>query len=217
MRTAAPWLSSLVLHSLFLLGIVIISRTPPELPKQLILDFQLVPPVIEEVVAPAPPVVAPPPPVAKIKEVEPVEMIKPAEPEEIAVEEAPPPPEPPEVVPQPEVTETPMLSQAPAVDIFAEQEAAEAARYVQTVSHVRGQVLNKLRYPPMARRMGWYGKMVLGFILCDDGSVEDLEVLVSSGYKVLDRAALQAVAANTPFRGGYPRTQVKLPINFQLD
>jgi protein TonB len=216
MRAVTPWLSSLVLHSLFLTALVVISQAPPELPKQLPLDFSLVLRAVEEVTATADPVppVAVPQPVQEKPIVKKPIPVKPKPIPKIAEMVEPPPPT---AVAQPEVEEVPVVAPEPVSDKAAELEAARAVQYAQTVHHVRGQVLDKLRYPSIARRMGWYGKLVLGFVLCDDGSVEDLKVLESSGHKVLDRAALQAVKANAPFSGGYPRTAVKLPINFRLN
>ena len=216
MRTATPWLSSLILHSLFLIGLVVLSRTPPKLPKQLPLDFSLVLRAVEEVTAtsdPAPPVAVPQPVQEKPVVKKPI-AVKPKPVPKITAMVEPPPPT---AEAQPEVEEAPIVEPAPVVDTTAELEAAKAVQYAQTVHHVRGQVLDKLSYPSIARRMGWSGKCVLGFVLCADGSVEELKVLESTGHKVLDRAALQAVAANAPFSGGYPRTEVKLPINFQLN
>lgn len=240
MRAATPWFSSLLLHSLFLSGLLFIARTPPELPRQLTLDFQIAPltiPEIDETASPAPgppPVektpplvekISPPPPVEKVSEPPlPVPKIRQAEPEEIVesiapqpvVVEDPPLPEPVVAVSQPTVEETHVMAAA-TVNNSIMRATAEEARQVRTVNHVRGQVMGELGYPAVARRKGWCGKLVLGFVLCADGTVEDLEVLESSGHRILDRAALQAVAASTPFSGGYPRTEVRLPINFQLN
>lgn len=217
MRTATPWLSSLIIHVLFLAGLVVLSQ-PPTLPKSLPLDFRLVLQAVEEVaaVSDAVPPVAVPQPVKKVPK--PVVEKKP-----LPVEPTPVPkivasePQPAPLSEEPELVEPPLPTPIPVEVSTAEREAAEAVRYAQTVTDIRGQVLDRLTYPAIARRMGWYGKLVLGFVLCDDGSVENLTVLESSGHKVLDRAALQAVAANAPFSGGYPRTEVKLPINFQLN
>lgn len=49
------------------------------------------------------------------------------------------------------------------------------------------------RYPKLARRMGWQGVVELEITVAPDGSVADLFVSSSSGYDVLDEAALEAV------------------------
>jgi protein TonB len=254
MRAAAPWLISLLLHSLFLLGIVLLARVPPELPRQLTLDFQIVPravatiekplpsaepPSIEKTPAPVervpaqaekpPPVVkelSPPPlheaeineplpPVHEIKEAEPVEMIETVIPQESTMDGLLPASGPTAVVQPAVVAEMHMKS--PATNNSGRVREEEAARQAKTISRVRGQVLNQLGYPAIARRRGWCGKLVLGFVLCADGSVENLVVLKSSGHGILDRAAMQAVVKTAPFSGGYPKTEVRLPINFQLN
>lgn len=220
MRSAIPWLSSLILHSLFFVGLVILTGTAAEPPLRLTLDFQLIAPdfiqdVEPEPVAKAPPpapvVKEPPAPVPKIREAKPEEIPEPVEP---VVEPELPEPDP-VVAPVPQDVAVPVVQSAVISDV--ESEAQRQQRYTRTVSHIRGQVLRKLYYPAIARRQGWKGRLILGFTLCADGSVENLQVLESSGHHILDRAALKAVAANTPFSGGYPRTEVRLPINFQLN
>ena len=152
MRTATPWLSSLILHSLFLVGLVVLSRTPPELPKQLSLDFSLVLRAVEEVTATADPV----PPVAVPQPVQEQPVVK----KPIAVKPEPVPkitemvePPPPTAEAQPEVEEAPIVAPTLVVDTAAELEAAKAVQYAQTVHDVRGQVLDKLSYPSIARKM----------------------------------------------------------------
>lgn len=258
MRTTAPWLISLLLHSVFLIGMVILTRVPPELPRQLALDFQIAPRTVATVEEPAPSAVEPPTvektpvPAEKI----PARAKKPSP----SIEELSPPPlpeamvsTPPPPVPVPEIqkaesaeiidTVTPqqvtredilpvaapmavaqtavaakIQRMPPAKNNSGKKSEAEAvASESRTISHVRGQVLSQLEYPAIARRRGWCGKLVLGFVLCADGSVENLVVLKSSGHSILDRAAVQAVVKTAPFSGGYPRTEVRLPINFELN
>jgi protein TonB len=178
------------------------------------------PPVAEEPLLPPPPETKtnePLPPVLKIKEAKPTEIVEAVvpQPQQRAME-ALPATVPTEVVQPTVVAEKYMMSPATS-NSDSESEAEEAARQAETISHVRGLVLNKLEYPAVARRRGWCGKLVLGFVLCADGSVENLVVLESTGHGILDRAAMKSVVKTAPFSGGYPRTTVRLPINFQLN
>ena len=255
MRATAPWLISLLLHSLFLLGMVFLVRVRPEIPRQLTLDFEIMPQAVATIEEPAPPAEPPsvaktpvpvakvpdqlekPPPVVKellppprpevkvskplppvpeVKAAEPAEIVEAAIPQQRIKEDVLPAGDTTTVDPPAVATESQRISPA-THNSSRESEAAEATRQARTVSHVRGQVLNQLEYPAIARRRGWCGKLVLGFVLCADGSVENLEVLKSSGYSILDRAAVQAVVKTAPFSGGYPRTEVRVPINFQLN
>ncbi len=52
---------------------------------------------------------------------------------------------------------------------------------------------NKPTYPRMARRRGYEGTVILKVLVGADGKVEDLQVLESSGYGILDKAAEDSV------------------------
>lgn len=51
----------------------------------------------------------------------------------------------------------------------------------------------KPNYPLAARRAGYEGKVIVKALIQTDGSAERVEVKKSSGYELLDRAALEAV------------------------
>ena len=76
------------------------------------------------------------------------------------------------------------------------------------------------RYPAIARQNGWQGKTILRVEIRSDGHVGSVEVLRSSGYAVLDDAAVEAVQAGEfmPAQvGGKPvSASVEVPIRFQL-
>jgi len=75
-------------------------------------------------------------------------------------------------------------------------------------------------YPRMARRRGYQGNVVLEVLVGRNGTVGDLRVSKSSGYPVLDRAALDSVKKWTfvPGMQGNERVKmwVKVPIRFEL-
>lgn len=50
-------------------------------------------------------------------------------------------------------------------------------------------------YPDLARRRGYHGSVRLAYIVLPNGSVGHVKVLASSGYDILDQAALKAVAS----------------------
>ncbi len=56
------------------------------------------------------------------------------------------------------------------------------------------------QYPESALAMEREGRVKVGFILYNDGSVGDLRLLSSSGTTSLDNAALKAVREASPFR-----------------
>jgi TonB family protein len=76
------------------------------------------------------------------------------------------------------------------------------------------------RYPLIARQQGWEGTAVLHVEVRTDGSVGIAHVIKSSGHRVLDDAAAEAIRA-TKFRPAYKegipvKSWVEVPVNFCL-
>jgi len=59
--------------------------------------------------------------------------------------------------------------------------------------------VGNLNYPEQARRMNLDGALVLSVDILVDGSVEQIRVLRSSGYDILDEAAVRIVRLSSPF------------------
>ncbi len=57
-----------------------------------------------------------------------------------------------------------------------------------------------LAYPELAALSGYQGTLYILFDIMKDGSLGRLEVLKSSGYKILDDEALRAIRASAPFQ-----------------
>ncbi len=65
---------------------------------------------------------------------------------------------------------------------------------------IRVEHYGNLNYPTEARAQGIYGSLRLLVSILPDGSVKDIEVLKSSGFKVLDDAAVSIVRLAAPFQ-----------------
>lgn len=80
--------------------------------------------------------------------------------------------------------------------------------------------LNAPAYPPLSRRLGEEGKLVLRVELDENGRVSVAKVVNSSGFKRLDEAAMDAVKTwrcNPPQRNGQSVKAIALqPFNFVL-
>lgn len=61
-------------------------------------------------------------------------------------------------------------------------------------------VESRLRYPELAAVSGIQGVLFLRFDIMKDGSLGNLELLKSSGYKILDDEALRAIRDSAPFQ-----------------
>jgi TonB family protein len=59
--------------------------------------------------------------------------------------------------------------------------------------------VGNMNYPEQARRHNLAGSLVLSVDVLHDGSVEQIRVLRSSGYDVLDEAAVRIVRLSSPF------------------
>ena len=75
-------------------------------------------------------------------------------------------------------------------------------------------------YPPLSRRLGEEGKLLLRVELDESGHISVAQVINSSGHKRLDDAAMAAVKTwrcNPPRRNGIPVRAIALqPFNFVL-
>jgi len=71
--------------------------------------------------------------------------------------------------------------------------AANAAARQRTVSKPSGISQPKPKYPPAARRAGQQGTVTLSFTIGSSGTVISARIAESSGYTLLDNAALSAI------------------------
>jgi TonB family C-terminal domain len=88
----------------------------------------------------------------------------------------------------------------------------------ERLSVISNIVQRHINYPPIARRMGWEGRVLVSFVLEPNGDIRDLKVLKSCGYEVLDKEALDAIRRSyRDFPKPPVSVVVKLPISFRLE
>jgi TonB family protein len=73
---------------------------------------------------------------------------------------------------------------------------------------------SKKTYPPLARRRGLEGTVRIGFSINPEGKPWDIEVIESSGHKVLDAATLTVVKRAAPFP--YTDRRIEVPVSYRL-
>lgn len=71
------------------------------------------------------------------------------------------------------------------------------------------------RYPLLALRNNWSGEVMLRFFINSSGKLDNLSIISSSGYPLLDRAALLA-AQNWRFLSSNKNVQIDYPVKFVL-
>jgi protein TonB len=82
--------------------------------------------------------------------------------------------------------------------------------------YIRDAIMKNIRYPDRARRLGFEGKVLLSFIVLENGTTTEITVISSSGHRILDESAKEAVAATHIARKMPYRVVVRLPVTFRL-
>jgi protein TonB len=126
----------------------------------------------------------------------------------------------------PVLSEAEVIAEPPPVEVVEAPEPEPAASVpvgpitLSTELSVTCPELTPPSYPPLSRRLGEEGKLVLRVELDENGHVNTARVVESSSYKRLDEAALAVVRTwrcNPSLRNGQPVRAVALqPFNFVL-
>jgi protein TonB len=209
-----------VLHlaALWALQTGLLRRTVELVVPAMILS-EVVPPV-PQVEPPKPQPPAPPPPRPRVEPVH-----KPVTPKPL-----PPAPQPvarPDSLPAPEAPLGVATPQPPAPPIAAPVAPAPAPApagpaKVELPSTNADYLQNpKPAYPPISKRLGEQGKVIVRVLIGTDGTAQKAEVAESSGFDRLDQAAVTTVLKwrYVPGkRGGVPEAMwFRVPINFVLE
>ncbi len=83
-------------------------------------------------------------------------------------------------------------------------------------SFIREVIMQGIVYPERARRMGWEGKVVLSFVVRENGFIDDVKVITSSGFSLLDENARGTVAKTNLKKKVPVRLYVLLPVEYRL-
>jgi protein TonB len=96
----------------------------------------------------------------------------------------------------------------------------EKARMIYLKEHfgyIRNTIMKNLSYPHMARKMEWEGKVTVSFVVCENGYVENLKVLETSGFGLLDKNAVETIKKVSPFPKPPVRAELIMPIVYRLE
>jgi len=95
-------------------------------------------------------------------------------------------------------------------------EKAQQRYLKEHFTYIRDLITKRLIYPSMARRMHWSGKVVVAFVITEDGSVHNTRVVETSGFSILDNSALETVRNAAPFPKPPVRAEIVIPISFKM-
>jgi protein TonB len=83
-------------------------------------------------------------------------------------------------------------------------------------AYIRDMIMQNLSYPMLARKMGWSGRVVVSFTVLDDGQVEDVKVVETSGFDCLDKNAIETINKTAPFPRPPVKAELIIPIVYRL-
>jgi protein TonB len=76
---------------------------------------------------------------------------------------------------------------------------ASEPRSISYLQGLKGKIYHKWEYPETAARAGQTGRLWIRFIIKKDGALEEVIVIKSSGYPMLNDAAVSAIRLAAPF------------------
>ncbi len=82
--------------------------------------------------------------------------------------------------------------------------------------YIRQDIQKLIKYPRIARKMGWQGKVVVEFIVCKDGQVTDIHIVESSGFASLDKNAIVTIKKAAPFPSPSFPAKLIVPVVYRL-
>jgi len=83
--------------------------------------------------------------------------------------------------------------------------------------YIRDKITGSILYPEMARKMGWCGQVKIAFVVCEDGGVRDVRVVDSSGFRMLDRNAIDTVKNVAPFPKPPVKAEIRMAVLYRLN
>jgi len=98
-----------------------------------------------------------------------------------------------------------------------EQEEQPVIDYSSVIEGLRRKIIAKKIYPSIARKKGLQGVVTVLLKLDKEGNLVVLKLMQSSGYKVLDKAALSLVKKVVPYKHGIDHeVTIEIPIKYNL-
>lgn len=74
-----------------------------------------------------------------------------------------------------------------------------------------------MTYPKIAREMGWEGKVTVSFVVYENGHVDGIKIIESSGIGILDKNAVETIKKVSPFPKPPVKAELIVPIAYRLE
>ncbi len=182
--------------------------------------------ILSEFIEPPAPKIVPPPPAPPVPVRQPIVKTKvptlPPPPQPVAIADATPSPNAPVGVTTPQPPAPPIAAPVADEPAPAPPPAPPAPPKVELPSSDADYLQNpKPAYPPMSKRLGEQGKVLVRVLIGVDGNAQKAEIKQSSGFERLDQSAMAAVLRwrYTPGKraGVAEAMSFNVPINFVLE
>lgn len=85
------------------------------------------------------------------------------------------------------------------------------------LGEIRGQLLQNFKYPKMAQKLKMQGEVRVSFSLSSDGSVDNIKVIESSGFEILDEDAVKLIEKTaSTFPKPTKSVRITVPLSYVL-
>jgi len=85
------------------------------------------------------------------------------------------------------------------------------------LGEIRGMLLQNLKYPKMAQKLKMQGEVRITFLLGTDGSVDNVKVVESSGFEILDEDAVSLIEKTaSKFPKPSKSVRITVPLSYVL-
>ncbi|HMA65555.1 MAG TPA: energy transducer TonB [Chitinispirillaceae bacterium] len=83
-------------------------------------------------------------------------------------------------------------------------------------SYIASIITKNTRYPPFAEEMEISGTVVLEFVVSKEGVVNNVAIVKSSGYAILDNDAIRTIKISSPFPSSRVTARIMFPMEYRL-
>jgi len=99
---------------------------------------------------------------------------------------------------------------------YSEHISYEKVFIKENLEKIRKYIVENIKYPYIARKMGWQGKVIVEITLSEKGC-EYIKLFKSSGHRILDKNVLETVSkVCEKFPKPQRRVNLKVPISYRL-
>ncbi len=111
--------------------------------------------------------------------------------------------------------------QSPPLNKPARLQTASVTSQTQIISLLKDKIKQHFYYPKIAQRQSWQGKVLLVFDINTHGLIKNITVKQSSGYSVLDNAAMDSLTKVTAIPPSWIKSEyyssLKLTVKYRLE